>query len=128
MIKKGILPQIVQVSMWFILFGIVFALNVHIIIPKIIKTTKINPFIVAQVVNTLFLFIPIFTVAVLILKKENLSFKWINLKERLSFKKIEKLDFVWMFCTLLVAIIVIFMTILILTRLSVVDVITGCKF
>jgi membrane protease YdiL (CAAX protease family) len=103
----------------FFLFGVLFAVNINIIIPLIVNATGINPFIVAQVVNTCLLFIPIFLTAFIFLKSDGIKLNWENIKERFSFKKLVLKDFFWIFIGLFVATIITIFTVLFLDILPI---------
>lgn len=90
-----------------VVFGILFAVSVHVIIPWLLEITNITPFIVTQVVTTLLVFMPIFFTTILLMRNDNISMDWKTVKERLGFKRIGIKDLIWMTGALIVAAVLI---------------------
>ena len=86
-----------------VVFGVLFALSVHVIIPKILEITSITPFIVTQVTTTLLVFMPIFFTTFVLMKKEGITLSWDAIKERLRIRPIRWSDLGWMVGALVVA-------------------------
>jgi len=90
----------------FFLFGVIFAFNNYYLIPFIVKLINVNPFIISQVVLSFLLFIPIFITTFALLSQDKININLLNIKMRLSLKKLVIKDIFWIFGSLFVAIII----------------------
>ncbi len=114
-----VIVQSIKISFWFIFFGIIFAISNHIVLPWIASKSTINPFILAQIVNSAILFIPILITGLLLIKSETLSLKWQAIKNYLFLKKPEKNDYWVMFISLFIAVAIILFIIGLLSLIGV---------
>jgi membrane protease YdiL (CAAX protease family) len=81
----------------------IFASASLLLTPYLADSTEANPLIIAQLVNTLVVFVPIFTVVFVFLKRDGYTLEWKTIKERLCLRRIRFRDFLWMVGSLLAA-------------------------
>jgi membrane protease YdiL (CAAX protease family) len=101
--NRSKIGTVLYTSSFSVVFGVLFAVSVHVIIPWLLEITDITPFIVTQVVTTLMVFMPVFSTTILLMRKDGLQLDWKSVKERLGFRRISIKDLIWMTSALIVA-------------------------
>ncbi|SET60053.1 CAAX protease self-immunity [Natronincola peptidivorans] len=99
--------EIVAVSLPSLIFGIIFAFSNFVVLPLAVKKSDANPYLIAQLVNTVLVFIPIFITALIYLKCEDPQWNWVAIKKRIELRQIEGKQLLLMVGTLLAAILLI---------------------
>ena len=87
---------VLRTASFSVAFGIVFALCVHVIIPRLLAVTDVTPFIVTQVTTTLLVFMPIFVTTFALLRRDGVPLDWPSVEARLRFRRISPTDLAWM--------------------------------
>lgn len=83
--------------------GIIFYLNVKIVIPYLSDKTNMNQYVLWIIIGTLFLFLPLFVLTLAMLKIDRYEFKWKVISERLMLRKVTLEDIKWIFLGLAAA-------------------------
>lgn len=86
----------------FLIPGIVFYLNINYLVPYLTKLLGWTPYLVWIITGTLFLFLPLFLLAFILLKRDGYSLDWTTIKERLMLKRISFQDVLWVVIGLIV--------------------------
>ena len=104
---KEIKPiSLVYSILLFLIPGIVFYFNINFLVPFLAKISGWTPYLVWIMTGTLFLFLPLFLLTFLLLKKDGFTLDWSTIKDRLMLKRINIQDIMWIIigmiiCTLI---------------------------
>jgi membrane protease YdiL (CAAX protease family) len=88
----------IKLSHAFLLFavpGTVFYLLIRIVMPYLLETTTINPFLIWIILGTCFLFGPLFCLSVFLMKRDGYPLTWQSIKSRFRLRPLTGRDWLW---------------------------------
>jgi membrane protease YdiL (CAAX protease family) len=86
----------------FVIPGIVFYLIINFLVPYLANISGWTPYVVWIVTGTVFLFLPLFLLTFILLKRDGYALNWSALKERLMLKRITIHDLLWIIVGIIV--------------------------
>lgn len=99
-------PKTISLSKSFSIFmiaGIQFYVVIKIIVPWLSKCLNTTEYIVWMFAGTFLLFIPIFSTAILLLKRDGYAMDFKTIKSALNLHKLSKKDYLWIIIGLVIA-------------------------
>ena len=86
----------------FLIPGIVFYFLVKVLMPYLLRTIDMNGVLLWTIIGTLFLFGPLFVLALLLMKTDGYELDWKTISARFRLKKMDNKDWLWILGGLLV--------------------------
>ncbi len=106
--QKAVKPiGIVQATMLFFLPGLLFWVHLTWSVPYVASIGRLGTYAAWVIVGTFFLFVPLFLLALYLLKKDNYRLDWHTIASRLRISKPNKTDWQWIFFGLFTAVVLI---------------------
>lgn len=90
----------------FLIPGIIFYLIINFLVPYLARVFNLTPYVVWIITGTLFLFLPLFLLTFILLKKDGFKLAWPTIKERLMLKKITIHDVLWIIIGMIICTII----------------------
>ncbi|MBN1304762.1 MAG: CPBP family intramembrane metalloprotease [Anaerolineales bacterium] len=96
----------IKISTAFLLFaipGMIFYILIKIMMPVLLETTTINPFLVWIILGTCFLFGPLFFLSLHLLKRDGYPISWESISARFRLRRLTGRDWLWILGGMLAA-------------------------